>query len=76
MAQAKDIGWFSALDKTEDVFYPALSTPAHVLILPLKFGTIEECDLFLATHVLGKGKMATKEVLAIDIPKTSEVLAK
>jgi hypothetical protein len=67
--QPADIGWFAGLDKVEDVFYPALATKAHVLVLPLKFGTRAECDLFLATHVLGKDRISTDEILAIEIPK-------
>lgn len=65
-----DTGWFAGLDKVEDVFYPALSTKAHVLVLPLRFGSQAECNLFLVTHVLGKGRLdSAGEVLAIEIPK-------
>jgi len=63
-----DTGWFAGLDKEQDVFYPALATKAHVLVLPLKFGTRAECDLFLETHVLGRGRIGTSELLAIQIP--------
>jgi hypothetical protein len=61
-------GWFSAVNKGDNVFYVALATPAHVLVLPLRFGSKVEADLFLDTHVLGKDRISTEELLAIEVP--------
>lgn len=68
IGQPDVVGWFAALSKAENVYYAALSTPAHVLVLPLKFGSKAEADLFLDTHVLDKGRVDTEETLAIEVP--------
>jgi hypothetical protein len=62
------VGWFSGLDDKNGIYYPSLSLPAQEVALPIKFGTIEECDMFIDKNLIGLGRLVHEEgVIPIDI---------